>query len=586
MYPDRRTSQRQSYNYNYSGPTTSQYESFFEPIPLEFVQQQFDRRQGKYDTAYASALEAKDLYAGAEVADTDIVNKNNLVQRFTGDMDEMVKERYGGDWGRAAKEVARHVTDMRTNSFWDTTNVLKQRQAEERALRAQYGNDALIFNSVLDKSSIDPETGKVLSADQFNYDIKQRGDWAGSIDEILSRMKPNTNTWGLTKADFGHLKSGNTTYISEDGIRKLSQDPSVQQAILSANPDMSEAFERLPGERSKWFGSNYEDDQLSTAIGDLIMGRGRSMVFSQSNDQYHKDWEYERKIEQSRRKTDENPYFTSFTRQSTNPVATVAREAELANLRRMRRPGILGQHVDRRNAYHAELVRKYPELKDMDQKEAFDAYEAYLTKTREELELASNIKLAESSNNVKLHMLSNLDALEFYLEDDLEPQSWEDIIGRSNLNTNYKSFEELVTNPNLLPKINFSEGKLSLTINNDDKLMEIFFDGDEQTKVMLQGAQKITELYYNPTTYTESNYEPPLPLYDHEGNPTGQAVTVIGTGSITGENNKTIWLFDLENKTKRPIPIDYYYELVTAAVDNRFNLYRGKTGNPGQTVNN
>lgn len=290
-----RYSQRQMYNY--SGPTTAQYESFFDPIPLEFVERNLQTHQGKYDTSYAAALTAKDLYAGAQVADTDIANKNNLVNEFTGNMDKMVTERYGGDWGRAAKDVARHVTDMRTNPFWDTTTILQKRQNEERELRAKYGPNALIYNSVLDRSSIDPETGKVLTADQLSYDIQERGDWAGSIDQILSRMKPSTNTWGLSSADFGYLRSGKTQFISEEGIRKIAEDPSVQQAILSQNPDMIDAFTRLPEERAKWFGKEYEDDQLSNAIADMIKGRGKSMVFSQSDDQYYQNWMLKSRME-------------------------------------------------------------------------------------------------------------------------------------------------------------------------------------------------------------------------------------------------------------------------------------------------
>lgn len=294
MY-DPRYSQRQMYNY--SGPTTAQYESFFDPIPLEFVERNLQTHQGKYDTSYAAALTAKDLYAGAEVADTDIINKNNLVSEFTGNMDKMVTERYSGDWGRAAKDVARHVTDMRTNPFWDTTKILQKRQNEERELRAKYGPNALIYNSVLGLSSIDPETGKVLTADQLSYDIQERGDWAGSIDQILSRMKPSTNTWGLSSADFGYLRSGKTQFISEEGIRKIAEDPLVQQAILSQNPDMIDAFTRLPEERAKWFGKEYGDDELSNAVADMIKGRGKSMVFSQSDDQYYQNWMLKSRME-------------------------------------------------------------------------------------------------------------------------------------------------------------------------------------------------------------------------------------------------------------------------------------------------
>lgn len=273
--------------YRYNEPSIPQYESFFNPIPLEFVQQNLQQHQQKYDVGYGEALAAKDMYGGAEVSENDIANKNNIVNEFTNNMDTMVKEKYGGDWGRASKEVARMVTNVRQNPFWDTAKILKERQEEARKLKSQYGSEALIFNDLTGRGSIDPATGKTITPDQLQYDIRKRGDWAGSIDDLLKTMNPDKNTWGLSQSDFGYLKSGDTTKITPEGIAKLAEDKSVQQAILSANPDMRDAFEKLPGEREKWFGANHPD--LNTAVQELIKGRGRFKTFRQDNDQFHRD---------------------------------------------------------------------------------------------------------------------------------------------------------------------------------------------------------------------------------------------------------------------------------------------------------
>lgn len=273
--------------YRYNEPSVAQYQSFFDPIPLEFLQQNLQQHQQKYDVGYGQALAAKDMYAGVEVGKSDIMNKNNIVTEFTNNMDKIVQEKYGGDWGRASKEVARMVTNVRQNPFWDTAKILRERQEEARKLKTQYGSEALVFDDLSGRGSIDPETGKIITPDKLQYDIRKRGDWAGSIDDILSRIKPDKNVWGLSEDQFGYLKSGTTTQLTNDTIEKLAKDENIQRAILSANPDMAEAFNKLPEEREKWFGDNYST--ISSAVEGLIRGRGKPMVFRQQDDQFHRN---------------------------------------------------------------------------------------------------------------------------------------------------------------------------------------------------------------------------------------------------------------------------------------------------------
>jgi len=269
--------------YRYNEPSVSQYESFFNPIPLEFVQQNLQQHQQKYDVGYGEALAAKDMYGGAEVSENDIANKNKIVGDFTNNMDTVVKEKYGGDWGRASKEVARMVTSVRQNPFWDTAKILKERQAEERKRTSEYGNNTLVFKSLMGQGSIDPATGKTITPDQLQYDILEKGDWNKTIQEVIGKINPDSNPYGLSKEDFGFLRSGQITEISPTKLKKIAEDPNIQQAIISAHPEMARAFNELPKQKSSLFGE--DADTLQKGVQNLIYGNINSQQYKQNEQQ-------------------------------------------------------------------------------------------------------------------------------------------------------------------------------------------------------------------------------------------------------------------------------------------------------------
>jgi hypothetical protein len=600
--------------YRYSEPSISQYESFFNPIPLEFVQQQFERRQKAYDEGYGMAIAAKDQFGGVKVGAPDIAYKNQLVDKFVDDTDKMVQEQFGGDWGKAAKTIARSVTDVRNNDFWQKAQIMDQLREEERKLIAQYGNDAMVFNSLQDKSVYDPKTGKTIDPNLMGYDIVKRGDWGKTIDEIFAKIKPNTNLWGLSQTDFGYLKSGRTTEISADGIKKLAADKNIQNAILSAHPEMSRAFNELPQERTKWFGNNYDD--LGTAVQSMILGRTSTMPFKQQDDNYLQDWQAKQAAENTAEQN-ANPYFASF---SKTPTVTNTNSV-LENHRKMTRGvkfndkgfvvdqsgvpvskevintldplnpfgTIVSDREDTKKVtqYYNNLVKQYPELGKLSPKDAFSAYEKYLDKTNSETRLEANLRLEDSSNNIKNQLFSNINSANFK---SLQFASTGDVFDNNSIidklgYKDYTEFEKEIKNKDISPKINFREARLSITVPNRKgkgvKPETVYFSPDEQTQDMLNRAQLVTEAYYNPNTIQEGELKP-MPILDYTGKPTSMAVYVEGKGDIVNGNDKKIWLVDYKNKTRQPISLDQYYEMVTKQIDTRFNNYQGKIGNPGK----
>lgn len=283
-----RYNSRASSMYRYNEPTISQYESFFNPIPLEFVQEQFDRRQGAYDEAYAGAMQAKDQFNNAKVGAPDIQYAKQLTNQFVEDTDKMVQEQFGGDWGKAAKTIARNVTNVRGNEFWQKAEILDKRREEERALTSKYGPNALVFKSVQNKSVYDPTTKQMINPESMSYDVLEKGDWNKTIQDVIGKINPDSNPYGLTRADFGYLRSGQITEISSDKLKKIAEDPNIQQAIISAHPEMARAFNELPDKRESLFG---DAPDLRQAVQSMISGNIGSQQFKQKEEKYVQDWQ-------------------------------------------------------------------------------------------------------------------------------------------------------------------------------------------------------------------------------------------------------------------------------------------------------
>jgi hypothetical protein len=287
---------RSSSMYRYNEPSIAQYESFFNPIPLEFVQQQFDRRQGAYDEGYGMAIGARDQFGGTKVGAPDMPYKNQLIGQFVNDIDKTVQDQFGGDWGKAAKSVARSVTDMRGNEFWQKAEIMDKRREEERALVAKYGPKALKFKSIQNQSVYDPATGKLVSPDQMNYDVMERGDWEGSVAKIFAGLKGDQKSILLKKYQNdpeiqNYLQYGTTEGISDTKLRMLASDKDLVNSFISSNQDFKRAAEELPD----YFGSMNTDPvtgkkrSAEDIASDYIYGQIKPRQYSQTQMNYTHD---------------------------------------------------------------------------------------------------------------------------------------------------------------------------------------------------------------------------------------------------------------------------------------------------------
>lgn len=261
-----------SSNYRYSQPRTQEYESFYNPIPLDFMIGQLDKAQAKYDAGYASAMEAKDAFGGVKVDNEDIDTKNQLVSQFVDNTDKMVKDQFGGDWGRAAKSVARSVSEVRNNEFWNAAANAQAERKRVQELADKYGAKGMIFGTDMRGQSTIDENGKIRKF--APAEVVEQGNWGDTARRIFSSLQPEKyEQYGLRKADIDNfLNYKEVSEITMERLQKLANDPLIQQVFQQQHPEFTRGFNELNDKQKSNFGligSDLKDVTARTLLGNI-----------------------------------------------------------------------------------------------------------------------------------------------------------------------------------------------------------------------------------------------------------------------------------------------------------------------------
>jgi hypothetical protein len=281
--PRRRNRQYQGYDYGYNQPSISQYESFFNPIPIEFLQQNLAEKQQKYDVAFQGAMGATDQLRQTEAAMSDLAFKNELVNKGVKDINKMVTEKYGGDWGRASKEVARNITQLRSDPFWQTTKYLKEQQELEQKFKLAHPS-AHIYTAPSAVGAIDPATGRPRSMKELTFRGEERGDWQQSVRAQFADVKGSVLQNALKQSGVpGYMKYERIEDLNDTQLRALADHPAGVDAFLETNPDF---------ERSKIEIEGLTPEQVRQEASDYIYGNIRQKAYRKETGQIVKDEAY------------------------------------------------------------------------------------------------------------------------------------------------------------------------------------------------------------------------------------------------------------------------------------------------------
>jgi len=288
---------RSTYQYRPQQSAAVQYQSFYDPVPVDFLTQNMAQHQQRYDQAFAGALAAKEAALQEEIALDDQIYRNELIGKSMQDMDKVAQEKYGGDYGRAAKEIARKVTELRSDPFWQSSKYLKEQQVAQQKFMLENPNAHLYTDvSKIGAANVDPETGEFLgirSPEELTFEAQKKGDWQKSVEMQFADINPDTIA--QTLADIGIEGYKGIKHIRqikpEDLDTLLRERPQMVMAFMENNPDFVNSKSRLEGLTS---------DEIFNEAKNYIIGNISDKPFREEKLQAVKDWVLEDEMARAR----------------------------------------------------------------------------------------------------------------------------------------------------------------------------------------------------------------------------------------------------------------------------------------------
>jgi hypothetical protein len=167
------------------------YVSMLNPEMFALQAKLLEKKDQQYDQGYSIALSTKDKYSQFNARPEDVGVRNDAIGQYTQHADKLVKEKYNGDWGAAAKEIASTATQFKQDPVWSSMEYANKQAAMEQELKARYGPNAIAFKSIAGKSVLGKD-GKLLSPQDLTVDVQQRTDDVKTMNEIWSKLAPRS----------------------------------------------------------------------------------------------------------------------------------------------------------------------------------------------------------------------------------------------------------------------------------------------------------------------------------------------------------------------------------------------------------
>jgi len=134
------------------------------------LQQQLAQDQARHDQAMANQLAMEDQFAQVPTHPTDIPVKNRVLGDFQNKVQDVV-ERYGGDYGAAAKDIARLTSRTRQNPFFQLAPERRRLAEEQRRRQQELGPYAITAQDVTAMPLQDPETGEWIDPSRLSSKV-------------------------------------------------------------------------------------------------------------------------------------------------------------------------------------------------------------------------------------------------------------------------------------------------------------------------------------------------------------------------------------------------------------------------------
>lgn len=217
-----------------------QYIDTYVPMPIDFIDKQLAQRQQRYDAGVQAVAQAEDVYGGMDVLPGDAEAKSRIIKEQFGDIDELVKSDYQGDYGKAFNLISRRIAGLHGNTDIKTfqRNLESKKAADEiKARMTAAGREFVDYGQFQGQGSYDPDTGELREMD-FVSGIESVEDATKFMDTTLIKRLTNDIVERTLRGSgrFGLLQYGYETGTTQRDIASKITRADVE-AFKQANPN-------------------------------------------------------------------------------------------------------------------------------------------------------------------------------------------------------------------------------------------------------------------------------------------------------------------------------------------------------------
>ena len=187
-------------------PYISQYADY--KLPYEAVQNAVMQRQGTFDKNQAMLANAANKYGQIASRGVDAEGKANAIDKYLGDVNETVNNKYNGDFSLAAGDIFDKTARFTADPMWDK---MRSSLEDEKAYKAMQDQAKLNGISVYETSNFSGEKS-IFAEDggynDVNYDY---------IPDSPERYQ------GILKEFFNDFDSSKTTGLNVDALNEAAK---------------------------------------------------------------------------------------------------------------------------------------------------------------------------------------------------------------------------------------------------------------------------------------------------------------------------------------------------------------------------
>lgn len=254
-----------------------------------YIRQNLLDRRNRQEQSYNATSQFYDSLVSADVYSQDYELRDQFVEQFKNDVNELVESKYNGDWGKAAPEVVQYITKARSNPFWNTTKAARQRELQSQAMLDKYNmsGEQMINFAPSDIPSYNIETRQ---PNQISFGPEKRLDYDSQQEKLFNQITADfwDNPPKIEYIDIKDPKTGISSQIPQlvDSSGQTISQKKIDKYINSAFNRYKDTNEGIQQKRYLTEIEGYSSEEADNYIKEQLRDVGYEKLYSGNRKSY------------------------------------------------------------------------------------------------------------------------------------------------------------------------------------------------------------------------------------------------------------------------------------------------------------